>query len=149
MGDPNRRILSLFEQYVINRLENEHRLENFFELVHNYDNQQDEQFQRALEISFEVNVENAVKTRPRLKTDQYVKFTKLRKATTEDRVDEKNCSICQSGYKTHMIATLPCDHDFHHTCLKRWLINYGASCPLCNQPVEELFNRASGSEEAA
>ena len=52
---------------------------------------------------------------------------RLRKRKSED-----TCVICHENFlsNTH-IATMYCNHNYHHDCLEEWLLNREA-CPLCN-----------------
>nr|XP_043625929.1 E3 ubiquitin protein ligase RIE1-like [Erigeron canadensis] len=54
---------------------------------------------------------------------------------------DANCCICLSSYeKGSEIYLLPCNHDFHATCILKWLM-LKATCPLCKRIVhtDELF----------
>ncbi|KAG2234020.1 hypothetical protein INT48_007110, partial [Thamnidium elegans] len=63
-------------------------------------------------------------------------------ATDSDVGDE--CIICQDTFGTTLeIFHLPCHHQFHGTCISRWL-NIKLSCPVCRQSVyddAELTNQ--------
>ena len=58
-----------------------------------------------------------------------------RESTEADESDE--CSICLENYKKgEQKATLPCKHEFHESCIERWIMHFhdpitGSSCPLC------------------
>lgn len=106
----------------------------FAEIIGNgYTFSDDDELARVLDMSFQENVHKNEKT---ISLDTYNKCVKVRKSGTADRTSEGTCSICQCGYKTHLIATLGCDHDFHHVCIKKWLLKYGVDCPLCKTPVD-------------
>jgi hypothetical protein len=52
----------------------------------------------------------------------------------EDENDERNlpnmCSICYESLQVPFLYRLPCQHDFHRSCVIPWLQQQG-SCPLC------------------
>lgn len=57
------------------------------------------------------------------------------------------CSICleeiESGGDTTSgvsLVMLPCMHEFHKSCICRWLCNGKSLCPLCQWDVTELFD---------
>mmetsp|Transcript_36999 Transcript_36999/g.85391 ORF Transcript_36999/g.85391 Transcript_36999/m.85391 type:complete len:299 (+) Transcript_36999:178-1074(+) len=51
------------------------------------------------------------------------------------------CSICSEPFSADLeIKKTPCGHLFHKECLGNWLGNYGRSCPLCRENVEELMD---------
>lgn len=59
--------------------------------------------------------------------------TKLYKEIKDD-ADNNTCSICKTEENfedNDIIPSLPCNHLFHHNCLKTWLVNYNNNCPLC------------------
>ena len=42
-----------------------------------------------------------------------------------------HCAICMEEYKDQDTLTkLPCAHDFHQSCIERWLLNSSPNCPL-------------------
>eukprot|EP00403_Amphidinium_massartii_P019816 CAMPEP_0178431928 /NCGR_PEP_ID=MMETSP0689_2-20121128/32115_1 /TAXON_ID=160604 /ORGANISM="Amphidinium massartii, Strain CS-259" /LENGTH=217 /DNA_ID=CAMNT_0020053885 /DNA_START=249 /DNA_END=902 /DNA_ORIENTATION=- len=57
------------------------------------------------------------------------------------------CSICSEAFGPDVpIKRTPCGHLFHKECLGNWLGNYGRSCPLCRENLEELVD---GRQEGA
>eukprot|EP00936_MAST-01D_sp_MAST-1D-sp1_P002220 g2220.t1 len=42
------------------------------------------------------------------------------------------CAVCLEslsiGQRCHR---LPCTHDFHEACLRKWVLNFSAACPIC------------------
>lgn len=52
---------------------------------------------------------------------------------TEDNEDEEDgrCLVCLEGYKDNdLLGMLKCGHDFHSSCIKKWLQVKNA-CPVC------------------
>ena len=46
------------------------------------------------------------------------------------------CSICMDPIgKTRLMIKLPCDHEYHKTCGKKWL-KEKATCPACRASVK-------------
>jgi hypothetical protein len=52
---------------------------------------------------------------------------------------EESCCIClDSLRRTQIVATLPCAHTFHHSCVTRWVNGKGSGnskCPLCKSEI--------------
>lgn len=46
-----------------------------------------------------------------------------------------NCTICIEPLATK-VATLPCQHNFHVSCIKPWQ-ETANSCPLCRLPIDK------------
>ncbi|XP_078684441.1 uncharacterized protein LOC144917940 [Branchiostoma floridae x Branchiostoma belcheri] len=62
--------------------------------------------------------------------------------------EAKTCSICIVNYRTgNRVKMLPCAHEFHEACIKRWLRDH-ENCPTCRQPVREA-DRAAAAEAGA
>lgn len=63
-----------------------------------------------------------------------------------DRASEEMCCICLCCLgEGEVVATLPCHHRFHRTCLERWRA-LGHSCPLRCPEGAASFSRGSASE---
>ena len=50
-----------------------------------------------------------------------------------------SCAICLEDLKHNLIIT-PCKHQFHRTCLEKWIKN---SCPLCRRKIYDQLERIS------
>ncbi|KAF1898029.1 hypothetical protein Lal_00032793 [Lupinus albus] len=54
----------------------------------------------------------------------------LEEPASEDQ-ESDSCIICQDEYKDQQnIGILPCDHEYHADCLKKWLLVKNV-CPIC------------------
>lgn len=63
---------------------------------------------------------------------------RFRKSDRDKQFEQANCSICQDAFKSNQkIPQLPCNHDFHWKCLKKWVTETRASCPLCKKSINE------------
>jgi hypothetical protein len=61
---------------------------------------------------------------------------RFRKSDRDKQFEQVNCSICQDAFKSNQkIPRLPCKHDFHWKCLKKWVTETRASCPLCVKSI--------------
>ena len=46
------------------------------------------------------------------------------------------CAVCQGEWEEHdKVRVLPCGHQFHKSCVDRWLSKYKACCPLCKADI--------------
>jgi len=53
----------------------------------------------------------------------------------DEKDNEEICSICMEAYKKgDKLKQLPCKHEFHDSCIDRWL-NLKNACPLCRAPI--------------
>ncbi|KAE8668906.1 coniferylaldehyde 5- hydroxylase [Hibiscus syriacus] len=44
----------------------------------------------------------------------------------------ETCAICLEDYKDgEILKILPCQHDFHSSCVESWLTKWGTFCPVC------------------
>ncbi|KAL3326308.1 hypothetical protein AABB24_037139 [Solanum stoloniferum] len=49
---------------------------------------------------------------------------------------EEICSICLSEYvNDETIGTLHCGHEYHATCIEKWLLRGKKNCPICRSSV--------------
>ena len=91
----------------------------------------EDEIQRVMELSFNIEQENGHTRRTKLTKEEYAENVTIRKTNAVDREMEKDCPICKSIFNTHKLGILHCGHEFHHVCIKQWLQNHGADCPLC------------------
>jgi hypothetical protein len=55
-----------------------------------------------------------------------------------DKVLDENCSICMSKMGDNQeeeLCKLPCEHDFHVSCIEPYLKEYNYKCPICRKEV--------------
>lgn len=46
------------------------------------------------------------------------------------------CPICIDTFKPNCInIILDCKHNFHKNCIKKWLVNESATCPICKKNI--------------
>jgi len=58
---------------------------------------------------------------------------KIRIFSRKEKHDE--CVICCMAYKNRdKLTTLPCQHQYHQTCVAKWL-KINKVCPVCNKGV--------------
>ena len=63
--------------------------------------------------------------------------------------DENCCAICLVEYEVgDDIRCLPCNHEFHKSCVDAWLGN-NASCPACRHSLSDLVPLTTSSTLAA
>ena len=59
---------------------------------------------------------------------------RVKKAHTAGTYKEETCTICLGPWKLReSVTTLPCGHEFHHRCVRKWLTKKKATCPVCRQ----------------
>jgi len=53
--------------------------------------------------------------------------------------NQTTCSICYSEFKKYddVCFIKKCNHLFHTTCIKKWLTQYGNTCPICKCDVKK------------
>ncbi|KAL2548126.1 uncharacterized protein Fot_09656 [Forsythia ovata] len=60
-------------------------------------------------------------------------FSKLKKHLSEEAAQ---CYICLVEYEEgDTVRTLPCHHEFHKTCIDKWLKEIHRVCPLCRRDI--------------
>ncbi|KAG2494677.1 hypothetical protein HYH03_007193 [Edaphochlamys debaryana] len=68
--------------------------------------------------------------------------------------DEPQCTVCLCEYEEgERITQLPCKHDFHSTCINKWLQTH-STCPICRvsllpEPTPEELAAAANAAAAA
>lgn len=52
-------------------------------------------------------------------------------------VSSGECIICLDEYEdgVSIVIRLPCGHEFHEECIKRWLLSRKRTCPICKMDV--------------
>jgi len=89
---------------------------------------------------------------PILFTDtELSKLTDTFKYSSKTKGDTR-CSICLEDYENGVeMRKLPCNHDFHRSCIDTWLTNWQRKCPLCQQDIdgaEDYFCRSVDQDSA-
>ncbi|KAJ9172655.1 hypothetical protein P3X46_015869 [Hevea brasiliensis] len=52
----------------------------------------------------------------------------------------ETCAICLEDYKDgEILKVLPCQHEFHSSCVDSWLSKWGTSCPVCKLDMKTQF----------
>ncbi|XP_052200265.1 uncharacterized protein LOC127806790 [Diospyros lotus] len=70
--------------------------------------------------------------------------------TSDSGDDAAQCYICLSEYEEgDKIRVLPCHHEFHMSCVDKWLKEIHGVCPLCRGDVSEGFTNDSVSNSGA
>lgn len=75
----------------------------------------------------------------------------LAKQEIPEGEDVADCAICLGSFDRHdVVMTLPCDHEFHAICMRRWVATSGMqpTCPLCKAVVSERAQTASAARRA-
>lgn len=55
----------------------------------------------------------------------------------------KDCCVCTNEFQLQeSVSQLPCSHNFHETCIKRWL-KLKRVCPLCRHDITESHSNRS------
>ncbi|KAG8639394.1 hypothetical protein MANES_14G138100v8 [Manihot esculenta] len=63
-----------------------------------------------------------------------------------DDVEVEQCYICLSEYEEgDKIRVLPCHHEYHMSCVDKWLKEIHGVCPLCRGDVRQGANESSVS----
>ncbi|KAK8716811.1 hypothetical protein V6N13_044108 [Hibiscus sabdariffa] len=64
-----------------------------------------------------------------------VVFSSDRSSTTAE-----TCAICLEDYNDgELLKVLPCQHDFHSSCVESWLTKWGTFCPVCKLDMTTKF----------
>ncbi|KAG8497618.1 hypothetical protein CXB51_008806 [Gossypium anomalum] len=52
----------------------------------------------------------------------------------------ETCAICLEDYNDgELLKVLPCQHDFHSSCVESWLTKWGTFCPVCKLNMTTKF----------
>ncbi|WCJ32639.1 hypothetical protein M5689_014049 [Euphorbia peplus] len=57
----------------------------------------------------------------------------------------ETCAICIEDYKDgEILKVLPCQHEYHSSCVDSWLTNWGTFCPVCkfDMKTKSVFSEA-------
>ena len=66
----------------------------------------------------------------------------------ESAEDVSQCYICLADYEEgDKIRVLPCHHEYHMSCVDKWLKEIHGVCPLCRRDVQDGFTEASVSDQ--
>lgn len=121
--------LSLLETaiHVLDRMENFEQLGFQRAVIFNRDNAV---FNPILPMEVIITDNKTVKV---LNEEEY---NKLKRYICEEDKDD-SCVICQCDFeKEDEVTVLPCEHEFHNDCIKKWLTQDSCSCPCCRQDIE-------------
>ena len=65
-------------------------------------------------------------------TRRQIKKLKKITYTNENSEEYQTCAICLEDYIINdKLRILPCDHEFHTTCIDKWLLKNSSKCPKC------------------
>ncbi|KAG8660028.1 hypothetical protein MANES_02G106700v8 [Manihot esculenta] len=54
--------------------------------------------------------------------------------------NRETCAICLEDYKDgEILKVLPCQHEFHSSCVDSWLTKWGTFCPVCKFDMKTKF----------
>jgi len=61
----------------------------------------------------------------------------VRKLTRAEAREDNNCAVCLEPLRAQQaVLTLPCKHEYHKTCIIKWLKQSDApTCPVCKAPA--------------
>ena len=65
---------------------------------------------------------------------------------------ERECAVCLSQFEAgDRVRALPCQHEFHSSCIDRWLLEMNCTCPccrldLCQHAAQQRAASASAGE---
>ncbi|KAJ0089446.1 hypothetical protein Patl1_14843 [Pistacia atlantica] len=63
------------------------------------------------------------------------------------RDDVEQCYICLAEYEEgDKIRVLPCHHEYHMSCVDKWLKEIHGICPLCRGDVRQVATESSNTE---
>ncbi|KAH8556265.1 hypothetical protein BGW37DRAFT_471736 [Umbelopsis sp. PMI_123] len=80
-------------------------------------------------------------------SEEIIAKLKSRKTTSQDTVDNQDCSVCKEEFSvSEDVLILPCEHFFHRDCIKQWLLVNG-TCPICRYSLTVDTESTSQSNE--
>ncbi|MBA0760808.1 hypothetical protein Gotri_023529 [Gossypium trilobum] len=60
----------------------------------------------------------------------------------------ETCAICLEDYNDgELLKVLPCQHDFHSSCVESWLTKWGTFCPVCKLDMTTKFAFSEVSDQ--
>lgn len=61
-------------------------------------------------------------------------------------VSSGECIICLEDYESgiSVVLHLPCGHEFHETCIRKWLLSRKKTCPICKMDITENVQKKMG-----
>ncbi|KAL7083418.1 hypothetical protein ACP275_14G160900 [Erythranthe tilingii] len=75
-----------------------------------------------------------------------LKYHKSLKKSDDDSADAQQCYICLSDYEEgDKLRVLPCNHEYHVSCIDKWLKEVNRVCPLCRHDVCGAGGECSGT----
>lgn len=87
-----------------------------------------------LELLDELNNDDNLSQNQTLNINEFNNLTKTKYEFIKNETTYNICQICQDEQEfkdDDELLILPCKHLFHYNCLKKWLLEYNNSCPLC------------------
>ncbi|TYI88802.1 hypothetical protein E1A91_D03G008800v1 [Gossypium mustelinum] len=61
-------------------------------------------------------------------------------AKARSSIAGETCAICLEDYNDgELLKVLPCQHDFHSSCVESWLTKWGTFCPVCKLDMTTKF----------
>lgn len=83
---------------------------------------------------------------PESVVDSFPVKTQGKSARSQSEDDVTQCYICLAEYEEgDKIRVLPCQHEYHISCVDKWLKEIHGVCPLCRGDVREGFTEISVS----
>ncbi|KAL7125967.1 hypothetical protein ABFS83_14G152900 [Erythranthe nasuta] len=75
-----------------------------------------------------------------------LKYHKSLQKSDDDSADAQQCYICLSDYdEGDKLRVLPCNHEYHVSCIDKWLKEVNRVCPLCRHDVCGAGGECSGT----
>jgi hypothetical protein len=63
---------------------------------------------------------------------------------------ERECAVCLSQFEAgDRVRTLPCQHEFHSSCIDRWLLEMNRTCPCCRLDLCEHASQQHAASASA